>query len=289
MSIFVAPPKRNPLAEILVPTFKAFADAHLQQLEQQKELKALQQLGQELGEEDTGPLDVAFKVTQSRLRPDVQKTLLEGYKAQHEQKLKGLEAEKKKAHAYAQGRKLGFSDEEMEEADVQNTSDLNLLYRHKTNKEEKPLTEYQKEYIALQKANKDLRDREFKLKFDTFENMKKKDKIKLSNTFFDQEIKALQNQLSNRTVYTPAEKTKKIQDDIDGLLKKKKAAAQKILNDKSLSLKSDFDIQEAEVEEADEEETILSGLTDEQLDELLDETGGDIAAAKQLALQRFSR
>src|SRR5271168_5184654 len=127
MGIFVAPPKRNPLSEILVPTFKALSDAYFQKEAEQKEQVAVQSLSEQL-QGNPSPLQFATLLAQNKdIRPETKQMLLEANKQQSQQTNlttkatnkanaaadkaagKTAEANEKISHAHKYGRGLGLT------------------------------------------------------------------------------------------------------------------------------------------------------------------------------------
>lgn len=146
MGIFVAPPKRNVVAEILVPSFKAIAEGHLQKLSEEREQNSLQMLQQQLGDEDVSPLKFATLLAQTKdIKPETKQMLLEANKlnsqivsAQNKAANKSTSENKKIEATKAYGRTIGLTDEEMDKAQVKTNEDVRAL-KKELHPKEKPV------------------------------------------------------------------------------------------------------------------------------------------------------
>lgn len=138
MGIFVAPPKRNLLADIAVPALQQFS----QMQDEKNEQSALQKLSQEINDE-TSPIELVTKLAGSKISPEKKQLILEGYKQHSAQKLaqtksqgKGKEPEAIE-DVYGFGRAAGFSNQQLKEAGVKSKDDVTKL-KNVTKPEKKP-------------------------------------------------------------------------------------------------------------------------------------------------------
>jgi hypothetical protein len=109
-------------------------------------------------------------------------------------------------------------------------------------------TAFQKNYLQQQQANYDLRNKDFALRFQKFQDAPKNQRLKTTQDYFNDQIKTLQTLLNKKDLTKTKEQFDAVQKQIKDLGRKKERVSQKILKGEPVDLE-DYGLGEEELEQ----------------------------------------